>query len=79
MPLSPADAGQMPTPDSGVRWSGMGDEPSLRPSPEAQAKAQAAYLQALAKMEAEVAAYAASQGRPYIADVATKPALRGAA
>jgi hypothetical protein len=57
----------------------MGDEPSLRPSPEAQAKAQAAYLQALAKMEAEVAAYAASQGRPYIADVATKPALRGAA
>jgi len=47
--------------ESGVRWSGMSDEPTWTPSPEAQAKAHAAYVKALAKMEAEVAAYAASK------------------
>lgn len=47
---------------SGVRWSGMSDEPSFTPTPEAQAKAQAAYLKAKARMDAEVAEYAARTG-----------------
>lgn len=48
--------------NTGVRWSGMSDEPSWTPSPAAQAAAQAAYLKAKARQEAEVAAYAERMG-----------------
>lgn len=47
--------------NSGVRWSGMSDEPSWTPSPEAQAKAYAAYIKAKDKFEADLAAKIAAR------------------
>lgn len=59
----------MPTQTSGVRWSGLSDEPLFKASPEALAEAYAAHLKAKARQEAEVAAYAAQR----------KAQMRGAA